>query len=54
MDTAWTDNDEKVIYAKKKGLELVRRGQSTRGTTTNDTDTLKGFTLAINKLNKDC
>ena len=53
-DTAWTDNDEKVIYAMKKGLELVLSGQSTRGTITNDTYTLKGFTSAINKLNKDC
>ena len=53
-ETAWTDSDEKVIYAMKKGLELVLSGQSTRGTTTNDTYTLKGFTSAINKLNKDC
>jgi hypothetical protein len=53
-DTAWTDSDEKVIYAMKKGLELVLTGQSTRGTITNDTYTLKGFTSAINKLNKDC
>ena len=53
-DTAWTDSDEKVIYAMKKGLELVLSGQSTRGTITNDTYTLKGFTSAINKLNKDC
>ena len=53
-DTAWTDNDEKVIYAMKKGLELVLSGQSSRGTITNDIYTLKGFTSAINKLNKDC
>jgi hypothetical protein len=53
-DTAWTDSDEKVIYAMKKGLELVLTGQSTRGTITNDTYTLKGFTSAINKLNEDC
>ena len=53
-DTAWTDSDEKVIYAMKKGLELVLSGQSTRGTITNDTYTLKGFTSAINKLNEDC
>ena len=53
-ETAWTDNDEKVIYAMKKGLELVLSGQSSRGTITNDTYTLKGFTSAINKLNKDC
>ena len=53
-DTAWTDDDEKVIYAMKKGLELVISGQSSRGTITNDTYTLKGFTSAINNLNKDC
>ena len=53
-ETAWTDNDEKVIYAMKKGLELVLSGQSSRGTITNDTYTLKGFTSAINNLNKDC
>jgi len=53
-ETAWTDNDEKVIYAMKKGLELVLIGQSNRGTMTKDTYTLKGFTSALNKLNKDC
>ena len=52
--TAWTDNDQKVVYAMKKGLELLLSGQSSRGTITNDTYTLKGFTAAINKLNKDC
>ena len=30
-DTAWTDNDQKVIYAMKKGLELELSGQSSRG-----------------------
>ena len=53
-ETAWTNDDNKVIYAMKKGLELVLSGQSSRGTITNDTYTLKGFTSAINKLNKDC
>ena len=53
-ETAWTNDDAKVIYAMKKGLELVLSGQSSRGTITNDTFTLKGFTSAINKLNKDC
>ena len=53
-ETAWTDNDEKVIYAMKKGLELVLIGQSNRGTMTEDTYTLKGFTSALNKLNEDC
>ena len=53
-ETAWTDNDEKVIYAMKKGLELVLIGQSNRGTMTKDTYTLKGFTSALNKLNENC
>ena len=53
-ETAWTDNDEKVVFSMKKGLELVLSGQSSRGTITNDTYTLKGFTSAVNKLNKDC
>ena len=53
-DTAWTDNDKEVIYAMKKGLELILTGESRRGTTTNDTYTLKGFTAAFNKLNEDC
>jgi len=53
-DTAWTDNDDKVIYAMKKGLDLILNGESTRGTITNDTYTLKGFTAAINELNKNC
>ena len=53
-ETAWTDNDQKVIYAMKKGLELELSGQSSRGTTTNDTYTLKGFTTAVKKLNSDC
>ena len=53
-ETACTDDDSEVIYAMKKGLELVLSGQSSRGTITNDTYTLKGFTSAINNLNKDC
>ena len=53
-ETAWTDDDDKVIYAMKKGLELILTGESARGTVTNDMYTLKGFTNAINLLNKDC
>ena len=53
-ETAWTNDDEKVIYAMRKGLELVLNGESTRGTITNDIYTLKGFTAAINKLNENC
>lgn len=53
-ETAWTDDDDKVIYAMKKGLQLTLTGVSSRGTVTNDVYTLKGFTAAINKLNNDC
>ena len=53
-ETAWTNDDNKVIYAMKKGLELILTGESTRGTKTNDIYTLKGFTKAVNQLNNDC
>ena len=53
-EAAWTSDDRKVIYAMKKGLDLTLKGVSTRGTITIDKYTLKGFTAAINKLNKDC
>ena len=53
-ETAWTNDDNKVVYAMKKGLELTLTGESTRGTITNDIYTLKGFTNAINQLNNDC
>ena len=53
-DSAWTNDDAKVIFAMKKGLELVITGESSRGTITNDTYTLKGFTSAFDQLTKDC
>ena len=53
-DSAWTKDDAKVIFAMKKGLELVITGESSRGTITNDTYTLKGFTSAFDQLTKDC
>ena len=53
-DSAWTNDDAKVIFAMKKGLELMISGESSRGTITNDTYTLKGFTSAFNQLTKDC
>ena len=51
---SWTDEDNKVIFAMKKGLELFVKGESSRGTITNDKYTLKGFTAAYNKLTADC
>ena len=53
-DSAWTNDDAKVIFAMKKGLKLIVIGESNRGTVTNDTYNLKGFTNAFNQLNKDC
>ena len=51
---AWTEDDAKVIFAMKKGLELKVTGESSRGTVTVDTYTLNGFTAAYNKLTKEC
>ncbi len=51
---AWTNEDSKVIFAMKKGLKLIVTGESARGTTTNDTYTLNGFTAAYNKLVETC
>ena len=53
-DAAWTDEDNKVIFAMKKGLMLTVTGESSRGTITNDKYTLKGFTASYNKLIEDC
>ena len=51
---AWTEEDSKVIFAMKKGLELKVTGESSRGTITNDKYTLNGFTAAYNKLTDEC
>ena len=53
-DSAWTKTDSKVIDAMKKGVELTIKGTSSRGTTTIDKYTLKGFTAAYNQLMNDC
>ena len=51
---AWTEEDAKVIFAMKKGLELKVTGESSRGPITNDSYTLNGFTASYNKLINDC
>ena len=53
-DTAWTNDDDKVIFAMKKGMKLIVNGESSRGTKTVDIYTLKGFTVAYNQLQNDC
>ena len=53
-DTAWSNEDSKVIFAMKKGIKLTVKGESSRGTKTTDIYTLKGFTVAYNQLFNDC
>ena len=53
-DTAWSNDDNKVIFAMKKGIKLTVNGESSRGTKTTDIYTLKGFTAAYNQLFNDC
>ena len=53
-DTAWAKDDKQVIYAMKRGLDLVTTGTSSKGTEVVDVYTLKGFTSAINILLKEC
>ena len=53
-DTAWSKEDNKVIFAMKKGIKLTVNGESSRGTKTTDIYTLKGFTAAYNQLFNDC
>jgi hypothetical protein len=53
-DSAWTNTDNEVIYAMKKGIRLTVFGISLRETKTIDTYTLDGFTSAYNKLINDC
>ena len=53
-DTAWSNDDNKIIFAMKKGIKLTVKGESSRGTKTTDIYTLKGFTAAYNQLFNDC
>ena len=52
-DTAWSNDDNKVIFAMKKGIKLTVNGESSRGTKSTDIYTLKGFTAAYNQLFND-
>ena len=53
-DTAWSNDDNKVIFAMKKGIKLTVKGESSLGTKITDTYTLKGFTAGYNQLFNDC
>ena len=53
-DTAFTNDDKKIIYAMKMGLKLSVKGLSSRETKTADFYTLDGFTASYKKLTEDC
>ena len=53
-DAAWSNDDDKIIFAMKKGIKLTVKGESSLGTTTTDIYTLKGFTAGYNQLFNDC
>ena len=54
-DWAWTDNDatdKALVESMKKGEALLVKGESQKGTYSEDTYSLKGFTAAYQKLSK--
>ena len=54
---AWpasASEDTKIITAMKRGAEAVLTGRSSRGTKTEDTFSLLGFTAAIEDAEKRC
>lgn len=56
-DTAWSksaEDDKALVGAMRRGNSMVVTGRSSRGTNTTDTYSLKGFTKAINAINKAC
>jgi hypothetical protein len=56
-DRAWSPNpktDRALVAAMVKGRRMEVRGQSSRGTKTNDTYSLNGFTAAKKLIDKTC
>lgn len=54
---AWTreaKTDQALIAAMRAGASLTVKGTSSRGTQTTDTYSLKGFTAALEAINKAC
>ncbi|MCV3269944.1 invasion associated locus B family protein [Roseobacter sinensis] len=54
---AWSENaqeDTKIVEAMKRGANAVVTGLSSRGTTTQDTFSLLGFTAALEEAQKRC
>lgn len=56
-DRAWTSDgkvDKKLVAAMKRGMSMVVRGRSKRGTKTKDTYSLKGFAAGMKIIDKAC
>ncbi len=54
---AWTDSaesDDRMVAAMRRGADAIVSGVSSRGTTTIDTFSLRGFTAALNEARKLC
>ncbi|MGC3938085.1 invasion associated locus B family protein [Roseobacter sp. EG26] len=54
---AWPENtaeDSKIVDAMKRGADATVTGLSSRGTTTKDTFSLRGFTAALEEAQKRC
>ncbi|MEP2640215.1 invasion associated locus B family protein [Roseobacter sp.] len=54
---AWPETpeeDAKIVAAMRRGADAVVTGLSSRGTTTKDTFSLRGFTAAIEEAEKRC
>ena len=56
-DTAWAKNtvtDKEIVNAMVKGVRMIVKGTSSRGTETTDTYSLVGFTNAVEAINQAC
>ena len=56
-DGAWLrdlGHEEALVVAMQRGIEMVVRGRSQRGTDTTDRYSLRGVTAAINRAQQEC
>ena len=56
-DGAWLRDlgqEEALVVAMQRGIEMVVRGRSQRGTDTTDRYSLRGVTAAINRAQQEC
>lgn len=51
---AYANEDKVLVRAMRRGLRMVVKGTSSRGTLTTDTYSLKGFTDAYKAISKTC